>query len=106
MKISTGQKVESKKRTLPTFVRESGFDASIAALTKTHARMHELDEAIEWGLMHAPEHFFNIQDDFYLWKTARLVDGLPQLRILYRYNKEMHTVNLVAACEISASDSE
>jgi hypothetical protein len=88
------------------FVREPGFDAAVAALTKNHRRMHELDEAIEWGLLRKPDHFYNIAEDYYLWKTEKLVDGVPQLRILYRYNAEEHAVNLIAAGEVQAGEVE
>ena len=76
------------------FVREKAFDTKIKSIAKSYRRMDELDHAIEWGLERNPKQFYNICDDFYLWKTDRLIKGIPQLRILYRYVET--TIYLVA----------
>ena len=64
--------------------------------------MDELDRAVEWALHRKPKRFYNICDDFYLWKTDRLIPEIPQLRILYRYDEEQHTVYLIAADVVKA----
>jgi hypothetical protein len=62
--------------------------------------MDELDRAIEWGLSHNPKQFYNICDEFYLWKTDKLIDEIPQLRILYKYIEAARTVYLIAVDEV------
>jgi hypothetical protein len=69
------------------FIRERNFDKQLQRITKSYRRMDELDEAIEWALARKPDAFFNIFEDFYVWKTERLISDIPQLRILYRWDK-------------------
>jgi hypothetical protein len=82
------------------FIREAAFDSKINSIAKDYRRMHELDLAIEWGLQRNPKQFYNIREDFYLWKTDRLIDDVPQLRILYRFDEKEATVYLIEADEI------
>ena len=87
-------------RIVQHFVRESVFDSKIKEIARSYERMHEFDQAIEWGLERNPKQFYNICEDFYLWKTERLVSEIPQLRILYRYVESEKTVYFVAVDEI------
>jgi hypothetical protein len=82
------------------FVREKAFDSKIKTISRTYRRMDELDRAIEWGLSHNPKQFYNICDEFYLWKTDKLIDEIPQLRILYKYIEAARTVYLIAVDEV------
>lgn len=86
--------------TAHNYVREKAFDAKIKSISRTYGRMDELDLAIEWGLRHNPKQFYNICDDFYLWKTDRLIDDIPQLRILYKFDESTDTICLIAVDEV------
>ncbi|EEF61659.1 hypothetical protein [Pedosphaera parvula] len=68
--------------------------------------MDELDMAIEWGLSRNPKHFYNISKDFYVWKTERLVAGIPQLIIVYRFVEIINQIILISVSEIPDSASE
>lgn len=84
----------------PTFVREKIFDKEIKRIAGSYSRMHELDLAIEWALGHDPKHFFNVKEDYYLWKTERLLADVPQLIILYKYIESENKVVFIAVSEI------
>jgi hypothetical protein len=82
----------------PNFIREAAFDSKIQFLSKTFSRMDELDRAIEWALERDAKRFYNICDDFFLWKTGQLIPEVPPLRILYRYvEMPTPTIYLIAA---------
>jgi hypothetical protein len=80
----------------PQFIREKAFDSRIQSISKTYRRMDELDRAIEWALQRNPKRFYNISDDFYLWKMDHIIPEIPQLRILYRYDEGCNSIYLIA----------
>lgn len=81
-------------------VREPGFDKQIQELTQGHARMDELDSAIDWALQRNPlaiPFLVNIKGDFYLWVTDEFTSiAIPQVRILFRYEEISNTVYLIS----------
>jgi hypothetical protein len=84
----------------PAFVRERKFDSKIKVLTTGYRRMHEFDEAIEWALSRNPTQFYNIEGDFYVWKTDSTFIQFPQLRILYKYDLQSNTITLIDLEEV------
>jgi len=65
--------------------------------------MHEFDLAIEWAISHNPKQFFNICEDYYIWKTERITAAVPQLIIVYKYIESEAKVVFVSASEIKSS---
>jgi hypothetical protein len=62
--------------------------------------MHEFDLAIEWAISHNPKQFPNICDDYYIWKTERVISDIPQIVIIYQYIESESKVVFVAAVEL------
>ena len=84
-------------------VREPQYEASIADIAPNYARLDELEAAIDWALARDPTRFYNIAEDFYLWKMEQMSDDIPSLLILYRYNPEEDVIHLLDVCEPSSA---
>lgn len=82
------------------FVRERSFDKEIKRLAGNYSRMHEFDLAVEWAISHNPKQFPNICEDYYIWKTERIITGVPQLIIIYQYIESENKVIFVSVCEV------
>jgi len=91
---------ENHRFVFANIVREHSFDSQLNKIAGNYERLDELDSAIDWGLSRAPTKFVNFAADFYLWKMERISKNFPQLRIVYRYDSEAHTVYLIAVEEI------
>jgi hypothetical protein len=62
--------------------------------------MNELDLAIEWAISHNPKRFFNICEDYYIWKTERIIADVPQIIIVYQFIESESKVIFVSVAEI------
>ena len=65
--------------------------------------MDEFDLAIEWAISHNPKQFPNICEDYYIWKTERVIISLPQLIIIYQFIESESKVIFISALEIKPS---
>jgi len=75
-------------------IREESYEEALRNLPNTFHRLEELDEAIDWGLARGPEMFDQIEDDYYTWKTEKMVN-FPAVRIFFTFDSEFHIVHLV-----------
>ena len=82
------------------FIREEQFDNFFRGLAESYPRLHELDLAIEWALSRDPERFYRVEPDYFLWKLDDVIRGLPQIEILYRYDRDAGIVYLIRARQV------
>jgi mRNA-degrading endonuclease RelE of RelBE toxin-antitoxin system len=91
-------------------VREPSFEEQMLRLVKTHQRMAQLDQAIDWALRNHPHRIPNIvrfPPDFYLWVTDEFFEiDIPSVRILYRIDSNTHTVYLLSIQEVTDKDRD
>jgi hypothetical protein len=81
----------------PSFVREWQFDKFFEELAESYPRLHEIDLGIEWFLSRAVERFPEIEQGYRLWKFDDVIPGIPQVEILYSYDREKNIVYLKRA---------
>ncbi|PCH86418.1 MAG: hypothetical protein COB88_07935 [Flavobacteriales bacterium] len=102
---SNGQKTKLLKErfNLRSITREKSFEEAIGFLANNYGRLYELDHMIDWAFENVEEQFFDSEELFYkvddqghrLWTMAK-THIAPALRILFHYEPETKTVNLIA----------
>lgn len=102
MKTSSGQPHTSQHTTLYTIIREPAFDEKMMLIAKNYERLDDLDSAIDWQLARNPKEFDNIEDTpLYLWRFAPVLDGFPQLVIIFRFDEDLGRVTLIDVREVA-----
>lgn len=87
-------------RKLLSILRELEFDASLAQIAGSFARLDELDDAIDWALSRDPTRFPTFGDGFYIWRTDDLSAAFPKLLILYKYDATAEQVTLISVKQL------
>lgn len=83
-------------RPLNSIIREASYEASLAtARGKGIARIHDLEEMIDWALARDPERFYQRENNFYIWKTEKISDQIPQVVVAYEYRADESNVYLI-----------
>ena len=94
---------KSKGSDLCHIIKDTNYDENVTEISKNDIhRFVQIDSAIDWEMQRIsknPEMFDEVRPGYYLHKFIKL-DGFPQLRILFEYNKSTHTVTLLSMSEI------
>lgn len=91
-------------------VRETSFDEQVLHLCKTHHRINELDNAIDWALRRKPHKIPNVikfPPNHFLWVTDEFYNSdIPMVRILYRIDFENNIVTLLSIQEVGVDEED
>lgn len=94
-----GQQTES----LCHLIKDAEYDEQLKLISKNYNRFDELDSAIDWALARFnrnPSVFYELEEkNHFIWKTDKVLN-FPKLRILFRYDEGIKTINLLFVEEI------
>lgn len=98
-RTSSGQPASFRKEAkYYTIIREHLFEEQFAEIMKgvNLEKVEDIENNIDWALCREPTYFQNLSGPFYLWRSGKIDDSIPQLSILYEFNEVEETVNLLA----------